>query len=65
MSKFEFRGQAYEVRYCELCESDMLICPACGNNTCNGGYGEIDGAECPSCPTSYDAAYKFWGENTK
>jgi hypothetical protein len=40
--------------YCHLCEHDVVICGKCGNNTCNGGYGEVDGKECDACPSAYD-----------
>lgn len=40
--------------YCHLCEHDVVICGKCGNNTCNGGYGEINGEECDACPSAYD-----------
>jgi hypothetical protein len=40
----------------------MVVCPTCGNNSCNGGYGEVDGKECPDCPKAYklmDIGYDF------
>jgi len=39
--------------YCEMCERDNVICGKCGNNTCNGGYGEINGEKCDQCPSAY------------
>ena len=39
--------------YCEHCQSDVIICGKCGNNTCNGGYGEVDGVQCDQCPSAY------------
>jgi len=39
--------------YCEHCERTVVICSKCGNNTCNGGYGMIDGVECDQCPIAY------------
>lgn len=50
-----YEGTTFPVEYCELCEADMIICPKCGNNTCNGGYGEVDGSQCDLCPTAYEA----------
>jgi hypothetical protein len=41
--------------YCDGCETEMVTCGTCGNNCCNGGYGEINGAKCPDCPAAYDA----------
>lgn len=40
--------------YCDLCEINIVLCGTCGNNTCNGGYGEVDGKECSDCPYAYD-----------
>lgn len=32
-----------------------VICGKCGNNCCNGGYGElVDGSQCDACPSAYD-----------
>jgi hypothetical protein len=31
----------------------MVICPKCGNNCCNGGYGKVDGKTCDVCPLAY------------
>ena len=48
------KGRLFEVFRCGLC-GVSLLCPECGNNACNGGYGEIDGVECHVCPLTYDA----------
>ena len=40
--------------YCDLCEHDVVLCGTCGNNTCNGGYGEVEGKECEDCPSAYE-----------
>lgn len=40
--------------YCSLCEHDVVICGKCGNNTCNGGYGQADGKECDACESAYE-----------
>lgn len=32
-----------------MCKSYTAMCPACGNNDCNGGWGEIDGKQCTEC----------------
>ena len=36
----------------------MVLCNVCGQNTCSGGYGEVNGERCTSCPDAYayDAA---------
>lgn len=40
--------------FCDLCADEMVICGQCGNNCCNGCYGEIDGKPCDACPSAYD-----------
>lgn len=40
--------------YCDLCLHEVVICGKCGNNTCNGGYGIVDGKECDACPSAYE-----------
>lgn len=35
-----------------FCCGLTIFCGRCGNNTCNGGYGE-DGT-CPDCPSAYE-----------
>lgn len=52
--KVEHLGREFPVFDCGLC-GHSLLCPKCGNNACNGGYGEIDGASCDVCPLTYDA----------
>ena len=42
--------------YCDFCQHDVVICGACGNNTCNGGSGTVDGKPCEHC----DDAYKMY-----
>ena len=50
--------------YCDYCECATVICGKCGNNTCNGGYGEIPGPEpftmikCDACESAYELFYK-------
>ena len=39
--------------WCDHCEIEVVICGKCGNNTCNGGYGEVDGEECDKCEEAY------------
>lgn len=38
---------------CEMC-GRMVVCGKCGNNCCNGGYGEINGITCDACPEAYN-----------
>ncbi len=46
--------------YCEHCDRQVVICGSCGNNTCNGGYGEVmsstpgETMQCPDCSSAYD-----------
>ena len=40
--------------HCDLCDHEVVICGKCGNNTCNGGYGEVAGKKCNACPSAYD-----------
>lgn len=41
--------------YCDHCEGRMVVCGQCGNNCCNGGYGEMaPGIKCGACPSAYD-----------
>jgi len=38
----------------------MVLCGKCGNNCCNGGYGEVDGKECDACPSAYEMQKAGW-----
>ena len=51
-----------KIDFCLLCEGFVMKCNACGNNCCNGGYGEIGGKECENCPKAYDEQTEFWNE---
>jgi hypothetical protein len=44
----------HQVRYCEVCQRDCVVCGTCGNPTCNGGYGSVNGAKCQVCPDAYE-----------
>lgn len=48
----------FEVRWCEHCASLYVVCPLCGNNSCNGGHG-LNG-KCPVCPIAYDVMYSIY-----
>ena len=42
---------------CPLCGL-AVRCGKCGNNCCNGGFGELpDGSQCDACPSAYDKQY--------
>ena len=53
-------NQPHKHAYCDHCERKIVLCGTCGNNTCNGGYGEVMGPEpgttmpCPDCPSAYE-----------
>ena len=48
-------------QWCEACKTWMLVCPRCGNNACNGGYGTgMDGKKCTLCPVVYEEQDKAW-----
>lgn len=38
---------------CDHCGHEVVICGKCGNNTCNGGYGTVEGTDCDQCPSAY------------
>jgi len=40
--------------YCGVCCDAFVRCGKCGNNCCNGGYGEIDGKPCDACSFAYE-----------
>lgn len=52
--------------YCNLCDCKMVVCGRCGNNCCNGGYGQEIGPEpgtmidCRACPEAYEMQRKGW-----
>lgn len=48
----------FEWKYCGLCDCMMVVCPGCGNNTCSGGSGKIDGESCRVCESAYQYAKK-------
>lgn len=46
--------------WCDLCRTAFIICPKCGNNCCNAGYGEINGKSCDVCPLAYQYQHLAW-----
>jgi len=47
---------------CEMC-GPTVICGKCGNNCCNGGYGELpDGTTCDACPSAHEKCDKEYPE---
>ena len=51
--------------FCDFCGCDAVICGKCGNNSCNGGYGEVDGKQCDECPSAYEMAEKRYKTEQK
>ena len=60
----------HEKAWCPLCETWMFKCRTCGNNTCNGGYGTINGTisgapdeeKCTDCESAYELFDKLQAE---
>lgn len=48
--------------YCDFCDHDVVVCGKCGNNTCNGGHGTVDGKECDECGSAYELYSKGMAE---
>lgn len=47
----------HKTDWCELCERMIVLCGKCGNNTCNGGRGEVLGpdgelVQCDACESA-------------
>lgn len=58
-------GKSFDIKWCETCGATYVRCPKCGNNSCNGGYGEDkDGNKCNVCPVAYELMYAL-GRATK
>lgn len=53
----------HTLAWCGMC-GDMVLCAVCGNNCCNGGYGEIDGQKCSDCPEAYEHQAAFWKDQS-
>ena len=45
------RRERMEIKWCSLCNTWYIKCPRCGNNSCNGGYGE--NGKCLVCKDVY------------
>lgn len=54
-------GLSFQVEWCYQCKKVMVICPCCGNNTCNGGHGN-DG-KCTVCDVAYDVMHAILGQD--
>ena len=50
----------FKIKKCSVC-GDMIVCPACGNNCCNGGHGKtVDGKGCEVCKLAYQYQDAFF-----
>lgn len=47
----------HEEGYCSHCNIYVILCGTCGNKTCTGGYGTVEGEDCPDCPSAYDLMF--------
>lgn len=59
-------------KYCAWCDVMMVICPMCGNNCCNAGFGHVDknfqpanfnepnSKKCPVCNLAYQFQHLAW-----
>jgi len=54
------KDKKHKLTFCKHCDRYMHICWKCGNNTCNGGYGEINGEPCTECESAYEETSKFY-----
>jgi hypothetical protein len=45
--------EGHKLTFCTHCDYYMITCAVCGNNTCNGTSGIIDGQACQSCESAY------------
>lgn len=50
----------HRISFCGGCDCFMIICGKCGNNSCNGGSGEVNGKPCPDCDDAYCFQDKMW-----
>jgi len=50
--KIEIKDVEYEVKYCGLCKTIILVCPKCDFASCTGGG-------CDSCHYAYENADKY------
>lgn len=65
---FKRRKALLYLTWCDACETYMLICPKCGNNCCNGGYGQVfdvkvESKDCDMCPHIY--ALQYWNDRSE
>ena len=54
----------YKWAWCDQCRCAAVICPRCGNNCCNGSYGELSGEKCQHCSDAYDYQWYMYTEET-
>ena len=54
----------HKLSYCGACQTLMVLCGACGNNSCNGGSGEVHGEPCQDCSNAYDVWLEYGKDRT-
>jgi len=47
-------NKKFKFTWCPTCKGYSINCPKCGNNSCNGSYGKINGVECDLCVDVYN-----------
>ena len=57
--KFDPGDLKFTFGWCELCGAVYVRCPKCGNNTCNGGSGMVNGTRCDMCGATYQYSKVF------
>lgn len=53
----------HTLAYCNLCETEIVLCATCNNNCCNGVFGKVKGVQCIDCPEAYDHQEAYWKDN--
>lgn len=49
----------FTVSWCKMC-GHHIVCPKCGNNCCNGGYGTVNDEPCDICSLAYQYQELMW-----
>jgi len=53
------KDMEFTIHWCPTCNGTYIRCPKCGNNSCGGGYGKVDGKTCDVCPLSYQFQHLY------
>jgi hypothetical protein len=49
----------HKLDFCNHCGVYMFRCGTCDNNSCNGGFGTINGEKCKDCPEAYELDFNL------